>query len=237
MGCFAAGTYYDVWFSFVAANTTQTITLSSLGVNITNPQMQIYGGTCGALTNLSACGTTSVTKAGLTIGTTYYVRVANLGSNPSGSGSVANFNICVTHTAPANDNCSGAISLTSGTTCVNTAGTLIGASYTTISSIGCGVANRNDVWYSFVAVSATTTITLSSVPANPRIQLFSGTCGSLTSVACGATSLIATGLTVGNTYYVRIYTDPNVLTGTFNICVTHAPPTNDDCAGAISLNS
>jgi hypothetical protein len=239
LGCFSAGTYYDVWYKFVAENTTETVTLSSLGANISNPSIQIYGGTCASLTNLSTCGTTSANASGLTIGATYYVRVANLTTNPSGSGTVADFNICVTHTAPANDNCSGAISLTSGSSCVNTSGTLVGASYTTISSIGCGTADRNDVWYSFVAVSSNPTITLSSAPANSRIQLFSGTCGALSSVACGTSSLAASGLTVGSTYYVRIYTDPNTssASNTFNICVTHAPPSNNNCAGAISLTS
>ena len=240
LGCFAAGTYYDVWYSFVAAAATETVTLSSLGANITNPQMQIYGGNCAALTNLSACGTTSVTKSGLTVGTTYYVRVANMTSNPSGSGTVANFNICVTHTPPANDECTGAISLTSNAACSNTGGTLIGASPSTITSIGCGVANRNDVWYSFVAYGANTTITLSSAPANPRIQLFSGSCASLTSVACASgTTLNVTTLTPGTTYYVRIYTDPSTISAsnTFNICVTHAAPSNNDCAGAISITS
>jgi hypothetical protein len=240
LGCFAAGNYYDVWFSFVAANTTETVTLSSLGANITNPQIQIYGGTCGGLTNLTACGTTSVTRSGLTIGTTYYVRVANLNADPSGVGAVDDFNICVTHTPPANDECAGAISLTSNSACSNTSGTLVGASPSTIASIGCGVENRNDVWYSFVAVSANTTITLSSAPANPRIQLFSGSCASLTSVSCASgTSLVTTTLTVGATYYVRIYTDPSTLSAsnTFNICVTHTGPTNDNCAGAISVTS
>ena len=172
-GCQPAGIHYDVWFSFVAATTTETVTISSLGANITNPRIQLYSGTCAGLTSLT-CGTTTLTNAALTIGTTYYVRVANLNTNPSGTGTVADFNICVTHTAPANDACSGAISLTSGLVCVNTAGTLVGASYTTIPTIGCGVASRNDVWYSFVAISASTTITLSSAPANPRIQVFSG---------------------------------------------------------------
>lgn len=240
LGCFAAGTYYDVWFSFVAANTTETVTLSSLGANITNPQIQIYGGTCASLTNLTACGTTSVTRSGLTIGTTYYVRVANLNADPSGVGAVDDFNICITHTPPANDECAGAISLTSNSACSNTSGTLVGASPSTIASIGCGVANRNDVWYSFIAVSANTTITLSSAPANPRIQLFSGSCASLTSVSCASgTSLVATTLIPGATYYVRIYTDPSTISAsnTFNICVTHAPPVNDDCGGAISLTS
>lgn len=240
LGCFAAGTYYDVWYSFVAAATTETVTLSSLGANITNPQIQIYGGTCAALTNLSACGTTSVTQSGLTVGTTYYVRVANMTTNPSGIGTVANFNICVTHTPPANDECTGAISLTSNAACSNTAGTLIGASPSTIASIGCGVANRNDVWYSFVAYASNTTITLSSAPANPRIQLFSGSCASLTSVACASgTSLNVTTLIPGITYYVRIYTDPSTISAsnTFNICVTHAAPSNNDCAGAITITS
>ncbi len=235
VGCFAAGVYYDVWFSFIAANTTETITISGLGANITNPRMQLYSGAC-ATTSLQ-CGTTTITRAGLTIGTTYYVRVANYNSNPSGAGTVANFNICVTHTPPANDECTGAISLTSNASCINTAGTLVGATYTTISSIGCGTASRNDVWYSFVALSTSTNITLSSAPANPRIQLFSGSCGSLTSVACGNSSLAATGLTLGATYFVRIYTNPNVLTGTFNLCITHLPPANDECTGAISLTS
>src|SRR5436190_4655253 len=240
LGCFAVGTYYDVWYTFVAAAATETVTLSSLGVNVSNPQIQIYGGNCAGLTNLSACGTTSVTKSGLTVGTTYYVRVANMTSNPSGSGGVADFNICVTHTPPANDECTGAISLTSNAACSNTGGTLIGASPSSIVSIGCGVANRNDVWYSFVAYGANTTITLSSAPANPRIQLFSGSCASLTSVACASgTSLNITTLTVGTTYYVRIYTDPSTISAanTFNICVTHAAPANDNCAGAISLTS
>ena len=240
LGCFAAGTYYDVWYSFVAAATTETVTLSSLGANITNPQIQIYGGTCAGLTNLSACGTTTITQPGLTIGTTYYVRVANLNTNPSGAGGVADFNICVTHTPPANDECSGAITLISNSSCSITSGTLVGATPSTIASIGCGTASRNDVWYSFVAVGANTTITLSAAPANPRIQLFTGSCASLTSFACASgTSLVSTTLTPGTTYYVRIYTDPSTVSAsnTFNICVTHTGPSNDECANAISLTS
>ncbi len=44
------------------------------------------------------------------------------------------------------------------------------------------------------------------------MELFSGTCGALTSIGCGdvggagvADDLIASGLTVGNTYYFRVY--------------------------------
>ncbi len=243
LGCFVAGTYYDVWYKFVATAVTHTITLSSLGSNFTAPRIQIYSGTCGALVSVGCSATTTLTQGGLTIGTTYYVRIANFGSNPSGTGSVANFNICITAAAapPANDACTGAVSLTSSTTCSNVSGTLINATATG-GLPACGNALSPEVWYSFVAQSAYPVITLSSIGANllsasPRIQLFSGTCGSLSSLACytvsaspaslnTATTPGGAGLTVGNTYYIRITTNSLVApvssgTYTFNICITH----------------
>jgi trimeric autotransporter adhesin len=248
LGCFAAGTYYDVWYSFVAtASLTHTITLGNLGSSFTAPRIQVYGGVCGALVPLplgAGCplvlGATTHTLVGLTPGTTYYVRIANFNVNPSGPGSVANFNICVTtavNTPPANDLCSGAISLTSGTSCSNISGTILNATATG-GLPACGNAGSPDVWYSFVAQSAFPVITLSGVGANlttaaPRIQLFSGTCGTLTQLtgACVASPLnTATtpggaGLTVGTIYYIRITTlnlAGPVAAGTYNynICVT-----------------
>ncbi|MBK8341555.1 MAG: T9SS type A sorting domain-containing protein [Flavobacteriales bacterium] len=71
----------------------------------------------------------------------------------------------------------------------------------------------DDVWYSFVATAADMTI-----GASPRgnmdivLELFSGSCGSSTSIGCADVSgsgapedLIASNLTVGTTYYFRIY--------------------------------
>lgn len=227
IGCGVAATN-DVWYSFVAQSTNPIISLSSAPPN---PRVQLFSGTCGALAPVS-CGNTSgvLASSGLTIGVTYYVRVY---TDPNDAGT---FNICVTDPPPSNDLCSGAITLTSSGTCVNTSGTLLHATYTAIPTIGCGVASRNDVWYRFVAQTTNPTITLSSTPANPRLQLFSGTCAALTSIACGNNSITATGLTIGNTYFIRVYTDPNV-SGTFDICVTDPPPANDLCSGAISIIS
>ncbi len=242
LGCFAAGNYYDVWYSFVAtASATHTVTLSSLGANFTAPRIQIYGGNCAALVSVgcAAVGATTLTQAGLVNGLTYYVRIANFNVDPSGTGTVANFNICITKNAvpPANDLCSGAILLTSGTTCSNISGTLINAT-AQAGLPACGNAASPDVWYSFVAQSAYPIITLSSVganlaTANPRIQLFSGSCGTLTQLtgACVASPLNTVnnpggvGLTIGTTYYVRITTlnlAASVAAGTytFNICIT-----------------
>src|SRR5258705_5517539 len=150
------------------------------------------------------------------------------------------FSTSISYAQPANDDCGSAITLTSSTSCVNTAGTNVSATWNPSTfpgtTIGCGASSKLDVWYKFVAQASTQTITVSSAPSQIRLQLLSGTCGSFTSLFCGNTSITATGLTVGTTYYIRVYTQ-NSNTGTFNICVTHAPPANDDCAGAVSLTS
>ena len=152
---------------------------------------------------------------------------------------------------PANDLCTGATALTSGTTCINTAGTLKSATVS-LPAIGtsCGTAGA-DVWYSFTAQSAYPVITLSGTGSNlgttnARIQLFSGACGSLSSLGCVTGNSFATatvypaGLTPLTTYYIRIYSNTLVPTGanwTFNICVTDLTPANDLCANAVALTS
>ncbi|RYZ21966.1 MAG: hypothetical protein EOP49_46765, partial [Sphingobacteriales bacterium] len=137
---------------------------------------------------------------------------------------------------PANDLCAAPAPLTSSTSCVNTAGTLTGATYTDIPTIDCGVSERSDVWYSFTAQSPNPTISLSSAPAGARLQLFSGACGALVSEACGNGSITASGLNIGTTYRIRVYSDPNE-EGTFNICVQDPIPANDLCANFIQLTA
>ncbi|MES1218451.1 MAG: hypothetical protein ABUT20_23290, partial [Bacteroidota bacterium] len=138
---------------------------------------------------------------------------------------------------PANNECANAVLLTSSSTCVNTGGTIVNATYNPSTFVaGCGATNKSDVWYRFVAVATTQTITVSSGPSQIRIELFSGTCGSLTSLICNNNSITYSSLTIGTTYYVRVYTQNNN-TGTFNICITYPPPANDDCSAAVSLTS
>ena len=153
----------------------ETVTISSLGSNITSSEIQLYSGTCGVLTSI-ACHANSITQGGLTVGATYYVRVSNIGSSPSSNGG---FNICVTHTGFVNNLCTAAIVLTSGYTCSATTGTLTGATYTAFPGDCGGGGGRPDVWYSFVAQTTNPTIDMPTQVANQRIQLFSGSCGSL----------------------------------------------------------
>jgi trimeric autotransporter adhesin len=227
IGCESAGNHWDVWYKFTAANTISTITISSLGANFTNPEIQLYSGTPGSLTSLQ-CGTTTFTNSSLTIGTTYYVRVSNIGASaPSGT---VTFNICITY-PPLNDDCADAISLYSNATCTNTSATLASSTPSTGIPLGCAAAGTYyDVWFSFVAASTVNeTITLSSLTgiSSQRIQIYSGACGSLSSVACSSTSTLSvSGLSVGATYYVRVsnYNTVATSTGNFDICITHPAP-------------
>lgn len=223
VGCESVGTHYDVWYKFSATNATQIINLSSVNASFTNPEIQLYSGTCGAFTSLQ-CGTTSITATGLTVSTIYYVRVSNVGSPISNT--AATFNICI-QTPPSNDDCSGAISLTPGTSCSNTTGSLLLSTASTGLPAGCESGGTHyDVWYKFTAGSTYELVSISGLGSsftNPEIQLYSGTCGSLTSLTCGTTSFTATGLTVGSTYYVRVSNIGSSPTsnGGFSICVYH----------------
>ncbi|MEO8406594.1 MAG: T9SS type A sorting domain-containing protein [Chitinophagaceae bacterium] len=173
---------------------------------------------------------------GLTVGTTYYIRVFSA-SNPIPI-TTGGFSICVTDPPPANDNCSGAILLTETATCSPIFGTLLSSTNSGIAIGACSGTPDDDVWYKFVPTSTHPTIKLNNIGQNlwnlggPRMQLFSGTCGVLVSVACGGPNTMSpNGLTIGATYYIRVYSlnsgpapgGTAALAG-FDICVTDPAP-------------
>jgi hypothetical protein len=238
-----SGTAYSVWYKFTATSTTTAVTINNFGTNLTGsfiPYVEILSGTCaGTLTSLNCTqavsGSASIVQTGLTIGTVYYIRVYTTTQGTATPMNKWDFDICLTI---PNDECNSAISLTSNGTCITTSGTLIGATASAGVPAGCASGGTHyDVWFSFVAVTANETISFTknspSNISNPELQLFSGTCGTLASLQCGATSIAATGLTVGNTYYVRVsQVGGSALTsrGGFDICVRHtvAAPSNVD---------
>jgi hypothetical protein len=125
-------------------------------------------------------------------------------------------------------------SLTVGTSCTAAGGNMKGMKPTAGVPGSCADPNSADIWYKFTATNPWPTITISNLGASlkaakPVLQLLSGTCGSLTSLACVTGSTSATsltlpvggtvggnGLTVGQVYYVRVAT----ATSTGNISVT-----------------
>jgi hypothetical protein len=226
----ASGATRDVWYRFVAQTTNPTITLSNIGVNFTNPGIQLLSNNCGGTFISYFCGTTSIAADYLTPGTTYFIRVYSTSAIAPVSPVGAGFDICITDPvtpAPSNDECAGAINLPVFNSCSNNPGNMAGATPSATPLGGsCTGPLGYDVWYKFVANSTSTTITLGGIGANftnPNIEILSGTCGSLTSISCGVSPRAAAGLTIGDTYYVRVYstslTPPNGH-ARFTICAT-----------------
>ncbi|MFC0774111.1 T9SS type A sorting domain-containing protein [Terrimonas alba] len=219
----------DVWFRYTGKGTSLGLSLSSLGSNLSNANtyMQVFSGTCGSLTSLGCSDASqTLTTSNLTNGVVYYIRIYTTVSTGTNGANRYNFTVCL-YDPPANDECAGAISLISNTSCSNTTGSLLLSTASAGLPAGCESAGTHyDAWYSFVAGSTYELISLSGLGSgitNPELQLFSGTCGSLTSLQCGTTSITATGLTIGNTYYIRVSNVGSAISGNggFSICVYH----------------
>ncbi len=141
-------------------------------------------------------------------------------------------------TPPDNDECAGAVDLTPAVDCVPVAGTTDGAtqSMDPILCNGFTSANANDVWYSFTATETDHTVTVEGIGTfDAVLELFSGDCSGLTSIVCedgnypttgpATEVMVLSGLSVGQTYYVRVYDYAHASTGhNFNICVTSGAP-------------
>jgi trimeric autotransporter adhesin len=249
----AAGTTNDVWYTFTTPANIRNmqITVTPTGtrnVNYTNATTYIEAftssGTCVAnVFTGTSIGTTNINSSlsliNLAPGTLYYFRVFTTATPSAGAAANWQFSICATYTAvPANDDCAGAIALTIGT--ANTTGTVQNAT-TSAEVAGCATGTPDDdVWYRFTATQTYAGITVgpagSLLNANrAMVQLYSGTCGSLTSIACGMDALsVDTGtLNIGTQYYVRVYssaayvTTPAVGSGNnFTILVSSPARTN-----------
>jgi hypothetical protein len=133
----------------------------------------------------------------------------------------------------ANDECANATDLVINTdeTCAFITNATIQCATASAQVNSCGAtADDDDVWFKFVATAVSHNITISNITGSTTDlyhSVFSGTCGAPgTAILCSDpnTSSVS-GLTIGNTYYVRVYsfaTTPQ--TSSFDICVTTPPP-------------
>ncbi|MBA2500907.1 MAG: T9SS type A sorting domain-containing protein [Chitinophagaceae bacterium] len=228
------------WFKFTATSSSVAIEVSISNptfLTLASTYIEVLSGTCVTTLTSIACqaATSPLNVSSLVIGTEYFVRVYVTGSTTSGAQSNRRgFSICIIlpPPPPTNDECAGSTLLnTYGTSCGgSTSGTLL-ASTPSTAPIGCATPGTlYDVWYRFVAGADAHLVTLSSFAGvtNPQIQIYSGTCGTLTSITCGTTSVAAGGLISGTTYYVRVSGSSASGTPTFNICVTTPAPSNID---------
>jgi len=182
--------------------------------------------------------TTSLTIAGLTSATGYEFQVQAVCTSTGSYSSPASFT--TTTTSGSNDDCSNAQVLIPNTTCVSTTGTVAGATVSGLPKASCdaysGAGNLEDVWFKFQATATSHTIKVSpSASFDAVLSLYTSCSGG--QIGCSdngggqgnAETINATGLTVGNTYYVRVYGYGSTAPATpgFTICVT-APNTNNN---------
>ena len=264
VGC-AGNADDDVWFQFVATNSLQNITVSP--IDNLDLVFQVYLGSCASLTSLACIDNTLTSQneqsdiVGLIPGQTYLIRVYDYFDGTTGD-----FQICVTGTptpAPTNDDPCSAIQLPDVTaTCVYSQFTTVGATNTTGVSTpnscvggsapqegGFGTGTQ-DVWFA-ITVPSSGQLDITPQPnggagaiSDAVMVLYSGTCGSLTQIACsddhnfpGSANdflplISESGLTPGSTVYLR-YFDWGIGAGTFGICASTT--TNDECVNALYI--
>jgi hypothetical protein len=205
----------------------------------------VYSGSCGSLTQISgACATTSsgaaaINFTGLTIGTTYTVRVyttsATVGIN-------ATFTLCIgtPPPVPANDLCSGAIALACGQTLT---GYTFSSTLDNAPTCNSVTNTAPGVWYAFTGNGGTATISLCGSAFDTYLSVYTGNCAGLTCVTasddfCSTQSQVSFTTAPCVTYYVLVHGYlANV--GNFTIAATctapPAPPANDVCSGATTV--
>ena len=156
--------------------------------------------------------------------TTVYWMVLPLNGSTEATGcNVWSFTTESTPLPPANDDCINAqvvvqeTEIPDAASATATPGTIVSSTDSGLAAESCngytGTAN-DDVWYAFEALTEDVNITFEITGFDGVAQLYSGTCGALTVVDCADNTIStapiveeinATGLTVGATYYVRIY--------------------------------
>lgn len=217
------------------ASTGATISWTAPATAPTNGYEYAYSTTNTAPASGTATTATSVPLSSLTPSTTYYYWVR---SNCGGSTSTWVSGSFTTLAAPpANDNCSGAVSLTPGATFAQNAitGTTIGATLTndtTATTAACQTTRFADTWYSVVvppsgSITIETKSAAGSAVTNTVLGVYTGSCGALTSVGCndddgdGNFSILsltsANGITPGQTLLIGVWNYSSTNNGTFQI--------------------
>lgn len=232
-------------YTFTFANTGNTWKSLSIHSGCPPTNGNCIGVTGGIITGGAQSGTTGPLT--LTPGTYYLVVDSWAVLTPS-----ASFTLEITSPI-ANDDPCGAIPLTSNIPCTFTTSTTANATASAgIPAPGCASYNGGDVWFTTVVPASGTIIveTDTGVITDSGMAIYSvvGSCPTptLTLIECDddgsanalfMSAITRTGLTPGETIYIRVWEYGNNNPGTFSICVSEppGPPVNDEPCNAIVL--
>ena len=185
-------------------------------------------------------GSASIVMENLAANSTYLFAVWSPGEN-----NALNFDVSVIAPAilspPSNDECSGAIAFP---TIVPNPNLLVPAdgacSIVTVQTEGSTVSNttpciasEGDVWYKFTMPQGNYVLKYRMVATQNRIQVYSGTCGNLTTITDCLSNAIGflNSLSSGQTYYLRVYRVGYQQNSTTEICLQTLLDA-DDCENA-----
>ena len=98
-------------------------------------------------------------------------------------------------------------------------------------------STAGDVWFTFTTTERLIyTIEISNALPDVVMEILTGSCGTLNSVACESDGSITTVIDSGQTVFIKTWDSQNNDFGNFDICVfSEQPAANDVCADAIEL--
>lgn len=207
----------DVWFSFVALNTTHNLTFRN--VSGPAPTFSIHSGTCTSMAILVCNNVTN----NLIVGNTYYVRVYTGSITDTTTfdlciSSPAIQPICATNPAAGNTVCTATPICNLDGYCGSTSSSYTVDYWPQLLGAFCGTIENNS-FLSFVADSTTISfhvwVTSSTLPTGIQIMVFSAancssgpvtdyTCYNPGNIPVSPPLITVQGLTIGNTYYIMI---------------------------------
>ncbi len=244
----------------VAVTTGNTYTFSTCGESDYNTTITLYTtGSTFIANSYDACGNqSSVTWTAPWTGQVKVLLDRN--NNCKNSNLCTPLTISCANTAPANDLICNAINLPVGASCTNISPAPTNNLATTTAgppAPGCANYLGGDVWFRFtVPAGGRVTLTTSTIASSAFVDggmaaytSSNNTCtGTLTLLACNddinfpfnnMSSMDLSGLTVGNTIFVRVWENGNNAVGAFNICaeILSVLPNEPCTAEALTVGS
>lgn len=237
----------DVWYTFTLPDGHDRVVFNIDVDNAFNDYgltMELYEGDCGNLEFLGCYNDGDGHIDSLTPGVQYYLRLYTVEEFE-----YALFDLGLKLPLPViNDVCEQALvfpPLPEDGSCLSLTANTALATGNYNDGLNCYGYEDDDVWFSFVVPADRTAVIFDlwrHFGDGVQMQVFGGSCGNLVPIEC---FFIAenvediSGLEPGQKYWLRVYSREKGTSSDFEICLAAAPapPSNDDCAQAISITA